>query len=202
MKQKGWFPVIYMFLVTALFSSIVIGLSRYTQDQVEANEQLFFQRAVLQSLQLADRETKNVNEIFQQKIQPPEEKTHGAYIYEENGLVKGYALPVAGKGFWAPIRGVIGIGPDLEEIIGIAFYEQNETPGLGAEIETQEFRSRFEGLELNWQGQPVSFIAYGQEPRESEVMAITGATQTLNRLQVLLNNDLLEWKNKMGELNR
>jgi len=49
-RKQSWFPIAYMFCVTAFFSSIVIGLTRLTSDRVEANETLAFERAVLSVL--------------------------------------------------------------------------------------------------------------------------------------------------------
>ena len=69
MKDKPFYPVVYMFIVTAFFSSIVIGFARFTQDRVDANKQIAFERAVLQaSGQLADRSTVAIHETFLQII--------------------------------------------------------------------------------------------------------------------------------------
>ena len=50
MREKPWFPAVYMFVVTAFFSSIVIGFSRLTEKRVEANTTLAFEKAVLSVL--------------------------------------------------------------------------------------------------------------------------------------------------------
>ena len=47
MRNKAWYPILYMFVITAFFSSVLIGLSRMTQERVEANERVAFERAVL-----------------------------------------------------------------------------------------------------------------------------------------------------------
>ena len=47
MREKWWFPIAYMFVVTAFFSSIVIGFARFTDERVEANKDLAFEKAVL-----------------------------------------------------------------------------------------------------------------------------------------------------------
>ena len=41
-KEKSWYPVAYMFTLTAFFSLILIGFSRFTQGRVEVNEKLAF----------------------------------------------------------------------------------------------------------------------------------------------------------------
>ena len=47
MKDRPFFAVIYMFAVTAFFSAVLIGFARLTRDRVDANQQLAFEKAVL-----------------------------------------------------------------------------------------------------------------------------------------------------------
>ena len=47
MTEKKWFPIVYMFIVTCFFSSIVIGFTMFSSERVEANAQLSFEKAVL-----------------------------------------------------------------------------------------------------------------------------------------------------------
>ncbi len=42
MREKRWYPVLYMFAVTALSSSIVIGFTQVTRHRVQANAALAF----------------------------------------------------------------------------------------------------------------------------------------------------------------
>ena len=42
-REKKWFPIVYMFLVTTIFSSIVIGFTQFTANRVEANQKLSFE---------------------------------------------------------------------------------------------------------------------------------------------------------------
>ena len=51
-----------------------------------------------------------------------------------SAVPEGYIIPVSGFGLWDYIYGYIAIKPDGDEVIGISWYEQKETPGLGANI--------------------------------------------------------------------
>ena len=127
MREKRWFPVLYMFIVTAFFSSIVIGVSQFTSQRVIANQKLFFEQAVLAVLpgmydaQASDLE---LHRRFQERIIRPDEFTARAYTVKEDGQLIAYALPISGQGFWAPIKGLIGIAADKKTITGVFFYEQ------------------------------------------------------------------------------
>lgn len=196
-RKQSWFPILYMFFVTALFSSIVIGLTRLTSERVEVNEKLAFERAVLSVLPGMDVETLTNLEIhnkFIDTVNEPDESSKGAYTAKRDGQIIAYVLPISGQGFWAPIKGVIGIETNTKTITGIAFYEQNETPGLGAEITKAPFRNQFEGKVISSEGQPIDFRRPGTTLGDSEVHAVTGATQTSSRLEIIINTELKKWR--------
>jgi Na+-transporting NADH:ubiquinone oxidoreductase subunit C len=189
-KDKPYFAVVYMFIITAFFSSILILFARATRGQVETNEQIAFEKAVLQAFPGIDAKTNTeIHDIFTNNF----EKAAIGYVYMKDNQIAGYAVPVEGQGFWAPIKGVVGIAPDKKTITGIAFYEQSETPGLGARIVEPDFRGKFEGLALGDKLKPIGIRQAGAELKNNEVHAISGATQTCVRLEKLMNDDLTKW---------
>jgi len=142
MKDKPWFPVLYMFVLMIFFSAILIGFAYVTRQRVEMNVQLNFERAVIEAFpEIQYKNDSDIHRIFTEQF-AKEEKT-GVYLYKKDGQTQGYAVPFAGQGFWDKIKGVIGIAADWKTIRGVAFYEQNETPGLGARIDEEEFRRQF-----------------------------------------------------------
>lgn len=54
-----------------------------------------------------------------------------------------YIIPMYGTGLWGPVWGNIALMQDLNTVEGVTFGHKGETPGLGAEISTQEFESQF-----------------------------------------------------------
>ncbi|HAK96672.1 MAG TPA: hypothetical protein DCM87_17185, partial [Planctomycetes bacterium] len=109
------------------------------------------------------------------------------------GKVIGYAFRVGGVGFWGPIEGVLALEPDLATVRGISFFKDEETPGLGHEINTDWFRDAFKGTKLrNAEGAVgFEFTARGKEPKApNEVDAITGATETTNSVRAFLARNI------------
>ncbi len=193
MKKKHWYPVVFMFVITACASLILIGLDRVTREKVRANEQLMLERAVLDVFPDMEKSA-SAHALFQKYFQT---NADGVYEYLRDGAVAGYAVPVAGQGFWAPIRGIIGVSADLKTFTGASFYDQSETPGLGARILEDSFTGQFKGLVV---GQPDKLIAIrppasGLKPHE--IHGITGATQTCLRLEKLINSGLSTWLTTM-----
>lgn len=61
------------------------------------------------------------------------------YIYEENGK-KTYILQLAGVGLWGPIWGYLALDEDGNTVKQVVFDHKGETPGLGAEINTDALK--------------------------------------------------------------
>ena len=206
-RERAWYPVAYMFIVTAAFSTVLIGFARWTRPRVEANEQIAFEKAVLQALPIDIPEgasNADLHQLFVERVKAPDDTSAGAYRLTKNGKADAYAVPFGGRGFWNVIRGVIGLQYNAEQknwdTTGIAFYEQNETPGLGAEIIQPRFRTQFgKGKQLSMTGQPFRFVPEGAEAGNNEVNAITGATQTCSRLERIINERLAEWREQMAK---
>ena len=191
MKDKPLFAVVYMFVITAFFSAVLIGFARLTRDKVEMNKQIAFEKAVLQVFpQIKAATNTQTHQIFTEQF----EKTSSGYIYRKDGQIVGYAVPVEGQGYWALIKGIIGITPDKQVITGVAFYEQSETPGLGARIVEPDFCDAFVGKKLAPGEAPIGIRPEGTALKKSEIHAITGATQTCVRLEILINDGLTQWR--------
>ncbi len=66
----------------------------------------------------------------------------------ENRPVEGYVFPVNGMGLWDAIYGYLAVKPDGNTVIGISWYDQKETPGLGANISEPDWQSQFPGKHI------------------------------------------------------
>jgi Na+-transporting NADH:ubiquinone oxidoreductase subunit C len=192
MKEKPWFAVVYIFCLTAVLSFIVIGFAELTKERVEANKRLALERAVLEVFALAeDKSAAQLHQTFLDRTRSVDDGEY--YTLIENGTIIAFAVCVEGSGFWAPIKGVVGVSVDRKTITGISFYEQNETPGLGGEIAGLPFRSKFKNLLIASEGDPIGIKPFGADLAENEVHAISGATQTCTRLEAIINEDLSRW---------
>jgi RnfABCDGE-type electron transport complex G subunit len=198
MKQNRYFAVLYMFVLTAVFSTLLIGLERFTRQRVKTNEQIAFERAVLAVFPQAQvKSPAEIHSLFTKEFVLTE-TAGGAYEYRPVGQLAGYALPFTGQGFWSTIRGVVGVSTDRTTITGVRFYEQAETPGLGARIAESFFYDQFAGKTLNKNERPVR-IRPSAEAGANDIQAITGATQTCIRLEKLMNEAVVQWRQKIQE---
>lgn len=102
-------------------------------------------------------------------------------------------IPVNGTGLWGPIWGYVALKTDLNTIYGVTFDHQEETPGLGAEINTTPFESQFNGKKLFESGSfvSISVLKSGATPSvDHSVDAISGGTITSKGLEKMLKDCL------------
>ncbi|WP_201456804.1 NADH:ubiquinone reductase (Na(+)-transporting) subunit C [Chlamydia sp. 17-3921] len=112
--------------------------------------------------------------------------------------IKALVIPISGFGLWGPIEGYLGIANDGNTVLGTTWYEQGETPGLGANIANPEWQKQFYGkkvfLQTNSETISLSQVPlglevikgsvkseFGNSPKSlSTIDGISGATLTCN----------------------
>lgn len=125
---------------------------------------------------------------------PLEQRGLPLFIYtKENGETK-YIIPLLGRGLWGQIWGYIALDGDFSGIYGAVFDHAKETPGLGAEINTEWFQEAFKGKKIfDDSGVFVSIrIKKGgaDSSDEHSVDAISGGTITSQGLEEMLYDGL------------
>lgn len=195
-SERAWYSVVFMFIITLAVSTILIIFGSATRQRVEDNQRVAFRRAVLKALPVelpASLSPAQIHKIFADSVHV-DSLQPDVHEFRRNGSVVAYALPFEGPGFWAPIKGVVGIAADKKTLTGLAVYEQNETPGLGGEIVKPYFRDQFRGKRIGEGESPIDIRPVTDLLDEQSVHAITGATQTSQKLEILLNARLRVWR--------
>jgi len=108
----------------------------------------------------------------------------------------GYAFKITGAGFWDRISGYLAVDAAVEKVIGITFYEDSETPGLGHKINEPEWQETWIGRSIYKPGtdEPwLGIVPPGTDLKANQVHAISGATETSGALQKFMNSQLAEF---------
>jgi len=142
-------------------------------------------------------EGKEVSELTPREISDIDKETglkafYPVYVYENKETGKQlYAIHVSGKGLWSTIKAYMALETDLSTISGIVFYEHQETPGLGGEVEKPYFQDSFIGKKWLEDGviQEFAITKPGMADNDHSVDGITAATMTCNGVEAFLNND-------------
>ena len=135
---------------------------------------------------------------------PQEERDYPVFVYVNESGAKKYVVPVRGKGLWGPIWGYIALNDDLNTIYGAVFDHKGETPGLGAEINTEWFQEPFTGKTLfdeNGEFVSIEVVKGGADPSDPHgVDAISGGTITSKALEEMILDCLTGYVKHFKEL--
>ena len=194
------YSILYMFVLTLVFTALVGGVKVLSEERIRRNQDLKLQRIVLQVLgmDLEPGITDNeLTERFEQGVRTVRVEDRILYLALEKGRgrekVVGVAFPVGGQGFWGPIQGIAAVDPEGNHLIGLAFYKHMETPGLGGRMTEDWFQNQFKGLVLRrMENGKQSFYLKpaGTSQSDEELDAITGATQSSKAIERFLNQEL------------
>ena len=101
-------------------------------------------------------------------------------------------IPVTGTGLWGPVWGYVALEKDMNTVAGIIMAHKGETPGLGAEIATTKYQSKFIGKTIFEGNEFVSVTLRkgGAKDPAHEVDAISGGTKTSDGVTAMLRNSL------------
>ena len=129
---------------------------------------------------------------------PIDQRKLPVYVADMGEKGKVYVIPLRGAGLWGPIWGYVALSSDMSTIFGANFDHQGETPGLGAEINTEKFQKPFIGKTIFDQtglftSITVAKIGEKSDPAHS-VDAISGGTITSKGLQKMLYDDLVTYQ--------
>lgn len=186
-KKQILYPVIFMVIITAVFTFVLAFINDVTKPTIEEQQLLAVQRSVLYvfDIPFAEDNDEAVTETFNTLIQTETVDDTIYYTFEENDSIKGYAVAISGKGLWGSITGHVAFSPDHTQILGVNFTAHSETPGLGGRIDEDEYKDQFRGITLN----EAPYIAYGTSTG-GNVDAISGATLTSLAVRDIYNNSL------------
>jgi Na+-transporting NADH:ubiquinone oxidoreductase subunit C len=162
--------------------------SEYIKEQVVLNKK---GERVTDDISAFDIDLKK--ELDKTKTGKADEQLFPLFVFNKDGNLY-YIIPVRGKGLWGPIWGYVALEGDMNTVHGASFGHKGETPGLGAEINTEEFQKQFVGKKIfDESGNFVSVkvVKGGAAPEDLHgVDAISGGTITSNGVTEMLKRTL------------
>ena len=191
MKKSFIFPIIFMIVVTAIFTFVLAFLNHSTAERIALNKELELSRKILYifNIEPQSEEPADVLRAFEESIGTMAYEDNFIYVYYgDDGEILGYAVPVGGPGLWGSVEAYIGVSHDYSIILGLDFISHSETPGLGGRISEDDFKEQFRGLDLT-KARDGNYIIYRPAPG-GNVYAIAGATLTSKSVSNFINEDL------------
>ena len=101
------------------------------------------------------------------------------YLLEKAGTVELMVLPISGYGLWGTLYGFIALQGDANTIAGFGFYQHQETPGLGAEVDNPKWKALWPGKQAYAADGSVGVqVVKGPAQHPQEIDGLSGATLT------------------------
>ena len=176
MKKGYVYTIIFMAVVSIVFTGLLAGVNAAYKNKIRKNQETAVKEAILLSVSMIP--VTDTNELFN-KLATEQQLGDMTYYSIDRAGETVYAIPFEGPGLWGTIRGYVGIDKDFSKIMGLAFTEQNETPGLGGRIDEVWYKRQFKDVPLT------DNLTYGEE---TGLDAITGATSSSNAVLKILND--------------
>ncbi len=120
------------------------------------------------------------------------------YIVRNGGSeIETVVLPIIGNGLWDLMYGFVGLQPDLNTVRSVIYSDHKETPGLGALVTSEHWKSLWPGKKMldDDYNVAIKIVKGGAKAGDVHgVDAVTGATLTSKGVQNTLNF----WFGKQG----
>ena len=198
--------VVYSTVMVVVVAALLAVAALSLQKRQYANELGEKKQSILASLSAADE---NYDDFIEARVLDAEGNTvaDGDVFARLNDLQGSFdegrfpifeardgrvVIPVTGSGLWGPIWGYVALESDMNTVAGIVMAHKGETPGLGAEIATEKYQSKFVGKTIFEGGDFVSVTLRkgGAKDTAHEVDAITGGTKTSDGVTAMLRTSL------------
>ena len=169
---------IYSTVLVAVVAVILSVVSTSLKPLQERNQRVETKQMLLRTIGV-ESTTENAEELYATYITETQTADGKPYFRFDGGIV----LPLKGTGLWCPIWGYMALDAD-GNVLGTVFDHKGETPGLGGEISTDKFASRFVGKKMDTQ--PIRLKKNANKQDDYEVDAISGGTMTSNGVTAML----------------
>ncbi len=157
--------VVVLTLVCLIAALALAGVDRLTKEPRLEQKRLAQLKAIKSVLPLFD------NDPLKDKKET-EEITF--YLGKKEGKIIGVAFSSKGEGYSGFITIMMGVNPEDDSITGIEILAHMETPGLGANIEKEEFKNQFKEKSLANSKLVNGRLAVKKD--KGDIDALTGAT--------------------------
>lgn len=113
-------------------------------------------------------------------------------VRDADGRIDLLILPVRGSGYQSPLYGYLALEGDTSTVVALKFYEQGDTPGIGARIQDPSWEALWPGKQVYDDTGAVRLgvvrgsVSPGSEDARHMVDGISGATRTTQGVHGLL----------------
>ena len=174
------YMLIYALALAAVVAVVLTIVATSLKPRQDRNRDAETKQMILKTIGInASRD--DAPELYARNITECNLNASLPYFTFDNG--NGIIIPLKGNGLWGPIWGYLALDCS-GNVVGAVFDHEGETPGLGAEIATDNFAKRFIGKEMA--EHPIYLTKNADKDNPYQVDAISGGTMTSNGVTAML----------------
>lgn len=220
--RSNKYTILFAFTLSLVLSMLLSGVYMLLKDRQDENRALEKQQSILHAAKIEFADNQDAKNLFQKRVETMVVDKKGELIKgatdaqadgksalliyaikNEAGQVESYVYPVLGSGLWSKLYGYLAVDKLGKNVLGLIFYKQGETPGLGAEIEKEWFVQNFDNKTLFNENKLVGVrVAKGSAARDPSykfdssrlVDGISGATITGNGISDMMVKEPLKYE--------
>ncbi|MCF8110424.1 MAG: RnfABCDGE type electron transport complex subunit G [Desulfobacteraceae bacterium] len=138
--------IVVLTVLSCLSGGVLAALKNSTQDRIDSQILKFVKGPAIEKI-LPKASNDPVSDRFEIKIDG-KEKNFFVGIYE--GKPKAVAFETKAGGYGGEMGVMVAFNINTDKIKGVSVTTHNETPGVGARVETAEdFKNQFAGLDIS-----------------------------------------------------
>lgn len=173
-------PTLTLFLICLITTALLSGTNLLTRDSIERQKR---------------EAEENARRVVLSTAESFELSADGSYyIGKRGGDDVGYVFTTSAKGYGGDLEVMTGIGAD-GKVTGVSILSQNETPGLGANAEKEDFRGQY----LQAVPEKGFSVVKSGSPADGEIQAMTGATITSSAVTDAVNQAVSLYREERGK---
>lgn len=190
MKKFSFQPIIFMIIITIIYTGTLATINEVTKDRILSNNEIKKQKALLYVLgvEVKDEEPSEIANLYDLHYKEAYKDSDIHYEGYIDNVLTALVFPIEGDALWGSLDGFIGLNPDLDEIVGLEFLSHNETPGLGGRIDEPWFKEQFRKVAISTEGSG-TYVIY-KPTTAGQVDSISGATATSKAVLKIVNDSI------------
>lgn len=196
-KIKYFFQQSWLLIVASFFFGLLIAAANAAwQDRILQNEEDKFNNLARQMLPDANSFETVLENVEVDTGKGKKKATSIKKSLTADGICIGWAFKCEGSGFTDKIKLILVVDAGFKQLKGFGVLASNETPGFGDKIKLPYYRNQF----IDAPAEQFILSKTGDaNTKDSEIVAISGATVSSQAVVDIINRFLPQVKNQMQE---
>ena len=195
LKVKYFFQQSWLLIVSSFFFGLLIAAANAAwQGRILQNEEDKFNNLAKQMLPDANSFETALEKVEIDTGKGKKKFTSVKKALAADGPCIGWAFKCEGSGFADKIKLVLAVDADFKELKGFGVLSSNETPGFGDQIKLPYYRNQF--VDIPAEKLVLSKVGDSSK-KDSEIIAISGATISSQAVVDIINNFLPQVKEQI-----